>query len=67
MGIGKAVGSPMKSLKKKISLLNAKLRVPYIKGSCPMVANIIILSQYFGSSFKTRGAPIIISLILKPI
>ena len=33
----------------------------------PKVATIIILSRYFGSLFKTKGAPIMISLLLNPI
>jgi len=33
----------------------------------PKVANVIILSQYFGSSFKTRGAPMMIYILFKSI
>ena len=33
----------------------------------PKIANIIILSQYFGSSSKTRFAPNMISILLKLI
>ena len=57
----------MKSLKKKIKkLLNAKMRVPYITGFMPNGRKHYHF-KYFGCSFKTKGAPIMISLLLKPI
>ena len=56
-----------KSFRQKKCLPKNEVTLTVFMPNGPKVANIIILSQYFGSSFKARGAPIIISILLKPI
>ena len=61
MVIGKAVKSSIKINFKKMAPKNEGT----ITGFMPRVH--IILSEYFGNSFITRGAPFMISLLLKTI
>ena len=65
MGIGKTIRSPMKSLRqKKIFPQNGGTLIGFMSNG-PEVANIIILSQYFGNSCKNRAAKIMKSIHLK--